>query len=510
MNAIARPQAPVLRALRLRLHAQRQPVVLMRTDCHVCRAEGLSPRSQVLVVAGEREVQAILYQLDSALLPHNVVALSEAAWQLLGVEDGDLVQVRHPPLLDSLANVRRRIHGQRLGDAEMASIISDVVAGRYTEVHLSAFLTATAALPLDDRETIALTRAMIDAGERLSWSSPVVVDKHCVGGLPGNRSTPVVVAIAAANGLLMPKTSSRAITSPAGTADSMETLAPVDLDIDTLRRVVETEGGCLAWGGAMHLSPADDIFVRIERELDIDTEGQLIASVLSKKIAAGATHVIIDIPIGPTAKIRTGDAARQLADRLAATAAHFGVALRCLFTDGSQPVGRGIGPALEARDVLAVLRAEASAPQDLRERAALVAGAVLEIGGVAKPGEGIALALATIDDGRAWEKFQRICAAQGGLREPPAATHIEPLVAAQAGYVVEIDNRKLSRLAKLAGAPESPAAGVHLLVRLGDTVAAGQPLLQLHAQTPGELAYALDYARGAGDIIRIAGQSSTG
>ena len=179
--------------------------------------------------------------------------------------------------------MRQRIYGRRLGEEEFAAIVHDVVRGRYTDVHLSAFLTATATLPLSLDETIYLTRAMVDVGDRLRWNAPIVVDKHCVGGLPGNRTTPLVVAIAAANGLVMPKTSSRAITSPAGTADTMEMLAPVNLGIDKLREVVEAEGGCVAWGGSMHLSPADDVFVRVERELDIDTEGQLIASVLSRK-----------------------------------------------------------------------------------------------------------------------------------------------------------------------------------------------------------------------------------
>ena len=502
-NAGGNGSHPGLRAMRMRLHAQHQCIAIMHVDCHVCHSEGLSSRSQVLIVAGDREVQALLYQTDGDLFGRDLVVLSEAAWAALGISDGDSVQVRHPPVLESLAGVRRRVHGRRLEAGDFAAIVLDVVRGRYTDVQLSAFLTATAALPLDEAETVHLTRAMVEVGQRLAWPSPLVVDKHCVGGLPGNRTTPLVVAIAAANGLVMPKTSSRAITSPAGTADTMETLAPVDLDLDTLRRVVQAEGACLAWGGAMHLSPADDIFVRVERELDIDTEGQLIASVLSKKIAAGASHVVIDIPVGPTAKVRSLDAARHLATRLVAVAAHFGLGLRCLFTDGSQPVGRGIGPALEARDVLAVLRGEPDAPADLRERAALVAGAVLEMGGVVAEGAGVQRALDTLDSGQAWDKFQRICQAQGGLREPPRAAHVKPLRAGHAGRVVHIDNRKLSRLAKLAGAPDRPAAGVHLQVRLGDELAAGQPLLFLHAQTPGELGYALDYARDAGDIIRI-------
>jgi thymidine phosphorylase len=499
------PHTPHMRATRLRLHAQHQAIVVMRMDCHVCRAEGLAARSQVLVVHGDRQVQALLYQVEGDLLESHQVALSEAAWDRLGIREGDTVEVRHPPLLESLAGVRGRIHGSRLQPQDFAAILRDVVGGRYSDVHLAAFLTATATVPLDEAETVDLTRAMVEVGERLNWRVPIVVDKHCIGGLPGNRTTPIVVAIAAACGLVMPKTSSRAITSPAGTADTMETLAPVDLDLDQMRRVVEAEGGCIAWGGAMHLSPADDIFVRIERELDIDTEGQLIASVLSKKIAAGATHVVLDLPVGPTAKLRSAQAAERLAQRLTTVAAHFGLQLRCIQTDGLQPVGRGIGPALEAHDVLAVLRNAPDAPADLRTRAVRLAGAVLEMGGVAASGEGERLAAQVLADGRAWTRFARICAAQGELRAPPRAAHVHALVAARDGLVVGIDNRQLARLAKLAGAPESKAAGLFMRVRLGDRVQRGDPLLELHAQTEGELAYALAYARTVPDMVALAG-----
>lgn len=503
-SAASIPAQPMLRVRRLRLHTQHQAVVVMRSDCHVCRSEGLSARSQVLVSNGKGDIQATLFQVDGdGLIAIDEVGLSETAWERLGLADGDAVHVNHAPAIDSLASVRQRIYGNRLDAHAFAEILRDVVGGRYTEVHLSAFLTASAALPLDENETADLTGAMVDVGERMHWVAPIVVDKHCVGGLPGNRTTPIVVAIVAANGLVMPKTSSRAITSPAGTADTMETLAPVELDLATLRRVVESEGGCIAWGGAVHLSPADDIFVRVERELDIDTEGQLVASVLSKKIAAGSTHVVIDIPVGPTAKVRGEDAANRLASRLGAVARRFGLATTCVQTDGSQPVGRGIGPALEAYDVLAVLKNAQEAPDDLRRRATVLAGAALEIGGKAAKGEGATLALQTLASGRAWSKFEAICQAQGGLRVPPKASYTHPLTAAHAGRVVHINNRKLSRLAKLAGAPEAKAAGLRMAVRLGDEIDRGQPLLHVHAETTGELAYALDYLARAGDIVEV-------
>jgi len=494
---------PTLRAKRLGLHTQHQAVVLMRTDCHVCLSEGLASRSRVLLSAGARQVQATLFQIEGDWITAGEVALSETAWTILGVADGDAIKVSHAPTLESLASVRGRIYGNRLDAAAISIIVQDIVAGRYTDVHLAAFLTASAALPLDEQETIDLTNAMVNVGERLAWGAPIVVDKHCIGGLPGNRTTPIIVAIVAAHGLVMPKTSSRAITSPAGTADTMETLAPVNLDLATLRRVVEAEGGCIAWGGAVHLSPADDILVRVERELDVDTEGQLIASVLSKKIAAGSTHVVLDIPVGPTAKVRTEEGARSLGDRLTTVAAHFGMHASCVRTDGSQPVGRGIGPALEAHDILAVLQNTPNAPCDLRERAALLAGVALEIGGVAAEGAGYALALSTVADGRAWKKFQRICEFQVGMRQPPRAAHSHPLISPRAGRVAHINNRKLAQLAKLAGAPQAKVAGVHMEVKLSSNVEKGQPLLHLHAETTAELAYALEYAARSGDIVKL-------
>ena len=499
----AKVESSFLRARRLGVHTHHEAVVFMRTDCHVCRSEGLSAHARVLLRAGDRETIATLYQVSADLLAPNEAGLSEAAWQRLEVAEGDPLVVRHPGPVESLRSVRRRIYGGRLDEPALRSIIGDVVKGRYSDIELSSFITACAALPLDEAETIGLTRAMIDVGDRLTWSNGPILDKHSVGGLPGNRTTPIVVSIVTAHGLTMPKTSSRAITSPAGTADTMETMAPVDLDLPSMRRVVELEGGCIVWGGAVRLSPADDILIQVERALDVDSEGQLVASVLSKKIAAGSSHLVLDMPVGPTAKVRSPEAAEVLSCRLVEVARVFGLAVTVVRSDGMQPIGRGIGPALEAYDVLAVLRQEAHAPTDLKQRACALAGALLELGGKAPKGQGAALAAQTLEDGRAWAKFQRICEAQGGLRTPPVATQHRPLLAQASGRVTAIDNRKIAKLAKLAGAPDTKAAGVKLHVRLGDPVQAGEPLVTLHANTVGELQYALDYAASTSDIIEV-------
>lgn len=492
-----------LRARRLGIHTHNEAVVFMRTDCHVCRSEGLSSLSRIIPHAGGRETLATLYQVTSDILGIDEAGLSETAWERLGTVEGAPVFARHPEAVESFGRVRARIFNHRLGDEDFAPILSDIASGRYSDIELSAFITGTSVFPLDEPEMVALTRSMVAVGERLVWSGVPVVDKHCVGGLPGNRTTPIIVAIVAAHGVLMPKTSSRAITSPAGTADTMETLAPVDLNIEAMRRVVEQESGCVVWGGVVGLSPADDVLIRVERTLDIDSEGLLVASVLSKKIAAGSSHLVLDLPVGPTAKVRSETAAVGLSHRLSAVGTAFGLEIRTIFSDGSQPVGRGIGPALEALDVLSVLQQADDAPLDLRERACTLAGALLEIGGRARLGEGRLLASQTIADGRAWTKFQRICEAQGGMRSPPVSRHRSPMLAPFSGLLRSIDNRRIAKLAKLAGAPVSKAAGVELHVRLGDPIEAGQPLCTVHAETTGELQYALDYATGTAPIFYI-------
>ena len=270
-----------------------------------------------------------------------------------------------------------------------------------------------------------------------------------------------------------------------------------------MRQVVEQEGGCLAWGGAVNLSPADDLLIRIERALEIDSEGQLVASVLSKKIAAGASHVLIDVPVGSTAKVRSQAAAERLAMTLVAVGKALGLMVRVQISAGEQPVGRGIGPCLEARDVLSVLQNHGSGPLDLRERGLLLAANVLEMGGATAVGNGLALATETLNSGAAWRKFAAICAAQGGLREPAYADYQQDILANHSGVVTHIDNRVLSRLAKLAGAPGAPAAGVSIWCQLGDKVDKGDRLLTLNAETPGELSYALEYHQMHTDVILI-------
>lgn len=492
-----------LRVVRAGIDTYQQPVVYMRRDCPVCRSEGFAALTRVQMQVGTRQVIATLNVVTGDHIGTDEVALSEAAWSAVAASEGEFATFQHPAQPASAGALRAKVFGARLNDADCLALMRDTATNRLSDIELSAFVTACAGERLDQDETLALTRAMVAVGQRLDWGGGPVLDKHCVGGLPGNRTTPIVVAIVAALGHRIPKTSSRAITSPAGTADTMEVMAPVALDLATMRRVVEREGGCVVWGGSVRLSPADDVLIRVERPLDFDSDGQLVASVLSKKVSAGSSHVLIDMPVGATAKVRSLTSAESLAARLTTTAEAMGLHVTVLHTDGSQPVGMGIGPALEACDVLAVLRGEVSAPADLRERAVAIAGDLLDLAPGSAAGQGRALAAHVLDSGKAWKKFLAICEAQGGFSEPGVAPYRADVLASHAGRVKSIDNRRLAKVAKLAGAPGASLAGLTCSLRLGDQVVAGQPQYTVHAQSPGERDYALAFAHDNPDIFTL-------
>lgn len=492
-----------LALLRAGIDTYRQPVVYMREDCDLCRAEGFSVLTKVGIVLGERSLVATLNVLTAAeWLPRDGAWLSDAAWYALDAQDGDIGTFFHPEPPAAASAIRGKVYGTRLDEAACRTIVADTLGHRLSDIDLAAFITSCAGDRLDFEETIALTRAMKDAGQTLDWGHSPVLDKHCVGGLPGNRTTPIIVAIVAAAGFRIPKTSSRAITSPAGTADTMEVITPVALDLAAMRRVVDQEGGCLVWGGKLDLSPADDLFIRIERPLDFDSDGQLVASVLSKKAAAGSSHVLIDMPVGPTAKIRSPEAARALTERLGVVADALGLTLHVHRSDGSAPVGRGIGPALEAHDLIAVLRRESRAPLDLRERALDLAGALLDLAGTGD-GRGRSQAVELLETGAAENKFYAICEAQGGFSEPSLAAQRLPMVASSPGRVGAWDNRRIGKIAKLAGAPNRKTAGVLLLTKPGERVDRGDPLYEIHAETPGELEWARDFALSGPQPVTI-------
>jgi thymidine phosphorylase len=498
----------MFRLKHLCIDTMREHIVLVHEDAVRAGELGFNPLDRVRVVGTDpatgatRELTGTLNFCRDALIAADEIGLSDVAYRDLALPEGTTVRATIAPAPRSVDLVRRKLRGSRLDRAGFDAILADVVAHRYSRVELAMFVLACALRTLDTAEIIDFTRAMIARGTSLDFGKGPIADKHCIGGVPGNRTTMIVVPILASLGVTVPKTSSRAITSPAGTADTMAMLAEVALSPRDLRRVVRETGACIAWGGALDLAPADDILITVERPMEIDTEPQMVASILAKKKTAGATHVLIDLPVGPTAKVRDRTAAERLAALFRTVAAAIDLSVEMVITEARGPIGRGIGPRLEALDVLAVLRREPSAPEDLREKSLFLAARLLEMVGTAPAAGGYHAAQQALDSGAAARAFERIVAAQGAHELPAEARHRTTIAAGADGRIREIDCWEIARVAKRAGAPANVAAGVRLLRNVGDVVAQGDPLFEIHAQSAVQLEFAHEYATAHPTIVR--------
>ncbi|MDD2926005.1 thymidine phosphorylase family protein [Rhodoferax sp.] len=487
-------------ASRLALHrvlidTYHENVAYLHRDCAVYRAEGFKALSKVEIRVNGRSILASLNVVDDeTIVACGQLGLSKAAFVQLGAKEQQTATVSQAEPPESIGALHRKLGGERLALDDFRAIVNDVTEHHYSKIELTAFVVATNRDELDREEVYFLTQAMIEAGRKLDWHEHPVVDKHCIGGIPGNRTSMLIVPIVAAHGMLCPKTSSRAITSPAGTADTMEVLASVELPFRQLQEIVHTHRGCLAWGGTANLSPADDVLISVERPLSLDSPGQMVASILSKKIAAGSTHLVLDIPIGPSAKVRSMPEAQRLRRLFEYVAKRLDLSLDVVITDGRQPIGFGIGPNLEARDVMRVLENDPRAPMDLRQKALRLAGRLIESSPDVRGGDGFAIARDILDSGRALTRMNAIIQAQGSHHfdhnQPQLGTLTFEVRAESDGVVTGIDNMVIARLARLAGAPKVHGAGVDLLRKLGDPVAAGDVLYRVHAEFQTDLGFA--------------------
>jgi len=478
---------------RLAIDTYRENVAYLHRDCPLYRTEGFQALTKLEVRNGHKQILAVLNVVDDTnIVGVKEIALSEQAFAQMGLPEGTRVSIDHAEQPSSMEAVRRKLRGERLTAEDYTAITRDIAEHRYSKIEMAAFVVTSGQSGLDRDEILYLTEAMTKTGKRVSWDEPMVADKHCIGGIPGNRSSMIVVPIVAAHGLLIPKTSSRAITSPAGTADTMEVLTNVEIGPKPMRHIVNARRGCIVWGGTANLAPVDDILIAIERPLGLDSLGQMVASILSKKLAAGSTHLILDIPVGPTAKVRHMREALRLRKLFEYVGDRIGIHIEVIITDGRQPIGRGIGPVLEARDVMQVLENDTAAPSDLREKSLRLAGRVIEFDPDVRGGNGYALARDILESGRALQRMNEIIDSQG-RRAPVAVGSLSLDVKSKAaGMVSEIDNLLLARIARLAGAPMDKGAGVDLFKKLGDEVKVGDLLYRVYAEFAPDLRFATE------------------
>ena len=462
---------------------------------HTARHLDVRETDRLLIKNGSEEVTVILDISQNGELKDGQIGLYLDTWEKLKLTRLDRrVSLAIAEKPKSTIYIRSKLDGKELNAKEIDAIVNDIVEDKLSDVEMTYFVSGCYIRGMSDLETVNLTKAIVKHGGTLKFKDKVVLDKHCIGGVPNNRSTMLAVPVMTSLGIRMPKTSSRAITSPAGTADTMEVLANVTNDAKKLNQIANKVGGFITWGGGVDIAAADDKLIKVRNPMSLDPQGMLLASILAKKHAVSATHVLIDIPYGPDVKVKTPKEAEPLKKRFEKIGGMLGMKVKVVLTDGKQPIGNGVGPILEAIDILKVLKNTPDAPQDLLKKTVYLCGLMLEFVGKAKKGQGEKMAMEAIASGKAYKKMQEIIKAQGkaNIALVPGKI-VEDIKAKKAGTVTYINNKLISRYARLAGAPVNAGAGLYVHKKIGDKVKKGEVLFTLYAENQERMHNALDF-----------------
>lgn len=419
----------------------------------------------------------------------------------LNIKNNDELQIAVESKPESLYFIKKKLDKNELNKNEINLIIKDLLANRLTEIEATYFVAGCYVNGMTLDEAAYLAEAIVNNSGKLHFNKKPVVDKHCVGGLPNNRTTPIIVPILAAAGLTIPKTSTRSITSPSGTSDVVEVFAPVSHSKEKIMEIVNKTNACMVWGGTLDLASADDKLIQLEKPLSLDPEGFLLASILAKKSAANSSHILVDIPIGPEAKIKTEEKAKDLAKKFITLGEKLKMKIKVIITDGSQPIGNGIGPGLEAKDVLLVL--QNNGPEDLKKKSIFMSSLIMEMVGYK---DSYKTAQNILESGKAYKKFQEIIEAQGGNQ------YIQPediklgkftytFKSKNQGKIISVSNILVTRLAKSAGAPNDKGAGIYLHKKLNEEVKEKEPLFTIYAESKEKLVFAMK--ENLDEVIKI-------
>jgi AMP phosphorylase len=472
-----------LRTRLLGIESGGKPVITLSRD----DAEELDVRSgeRARLSYNNKEMTAIVNIMRS--VPKGTIGIYDEIFKIWHIPDNQVIEVGNTSFPESLHLIQNKLKRMKLNYEEILKILQDVVAGNLREAEIASFVTALDQQGLDLDEATSLTVAMVETGKSLKLSDKgPICDKHSIGGVPGDKTSLLVVPIIAAAGLTIPKTSSRAITSAGGTADRAEVLMPVNLDTDEMKKVVIKTKGCIVWGGSLDLAPADDIFVQIEYPLSIDP--LLMPSIMAKKKAVGANYLALDIPAGRGTKVKTIGDADLLAKDFMQLGKRLGIETQCVISFGEQPVGHTIGPALEAREALKVLSGEALVP-DLVDKAVHLCGLLFSMTGKQS---GERLAMNILKTGKAEKKMREIIAGQGGDPDVESGdieigSQSIDIKSENSGTVLWMDNQLLIQIARAAGAPKDRKAGIVIHKKIGQRVKKGESIITVFSERASKL-----------------------
>ncbi len=434
--------------------------------------------------------------VTEGIIEDNVVGISQRDANWLNVKDGDVVVVFNRRTPQSFDHVKNRIHGEPWKTKQVHSIVADISRRVYTNLEIATFALTSEFRGYTDRELESFATSMAEYGTQFDFQEKTF-DKHSIGGVPGNKVSLIIVPVVAAAGLLIPKTSSKAITSPSGTADSMNVLAEVNFTPEEITELAPKVRGMIVHNGPLKLSPMDEIVVNVKKFLDIDPQDQMLAAIISTKVAMGINNLLIDIPTGKYTKMPSTKVGLDFGHKLIGLCRKVGINVEAVMTMGDQPIGSNIGPALEAKEALEIL--EGKRTNLAYNKSIELAGNLLEMGGLAGENKGLNLAADLIKSGKALKKFKEIIEAQGGdptvsSEKVVVGSYSQTVYAPHDGYVKSISNRGVKQICSAAGTPSVKESGMVIHTRLGAFIKEGDPLFTIYSNSETKLSNAVQVA----------------
>ena len=406
---------------------------------------------------------------------------------------------------DAVELIRAKRDGRPLSEPEISWLISAYTGGAIADEQMSAMLMAIYFQGLDPAELRAWTAAMVSSGDRLDLSGvpAPTVDKHSTGGV-GDKVSLILAPLVASCGAAVPQLSGRGLGHTGGTLDKLESIPGwrAVLSAAEMTKAL-TDVGCVICAAGPGLAPADrKLYALRDVTGTVESIPLIASSIMSKKIAEGTAALVLDVKVGSGAFMREIGAARQLARTMVTLGAEHGVRTAALLTQMDTPLGRAVGNAVEVQESVAALRG--AGPADLVEVTLALAAEMLRLAGI---GADPAAALA---DGRALTRYQQMIRAQEGDPDAPApqAAHLQRITAAESGWIRRLDARAVGMAAWRLGAgrarkedPVSAVAGVRCLVKPGERVSRGQPVLELLADDEARFERALEALAGGIEIV---------
>ena len=398
--------------------------------------------------------------------------------------------VKNNPL--SMQAIRKKMLWKKISDEEIDAIIEDIKDNKIHELVLAYYVATSFFYKSDAHELAYTTKATAYTWDmyRFPW---IVAGKYCIWWVPGNETTMIVIPILASLWITMPKTFSKAITSPAATGECVNVLMDIEFDKQEVIRLTDKVWACLVWNEKLNLAPVNDRIIKVSSPLWMEPYARMISSIMAKNYAMGINHCLIDIPMWPTAKVATMKDAKRVAKRFREIWEYLWIKMDVQITDGSQPIGRGIWACLQAREALRILQQYKTRSEDLEEKVIFLASKLLILCGRADSMKNAEkMVKAQLENWEARKKMQEIINAQNWdphikSEDIQLGKFSHDVIAEKDCIITKVDMKHLNTMVRWLWAPKQYEAWIYLHKRLWDKVKKWEVIYTMYSNSANKL-----------------------